>query len=60
MEPDIIVIGGGSAGCAVAGRLAQQGRRVVVLEAGGSDRDVRVRVPALMAKLVQNPQFDWC
>jgi choline dehydrogenase len=60
MEPDIIVIGGGSAGCAVAGRLAQQGRRVVLLEAGKSDRDVRVRVPALMAKLVQNPQFDWC
>jgi choline dehydrogenase len=60
MEPDIIVIGGGSAGCAVAGRLAQQGRRVAVLEAGGSDRDLRVRVPALMAKLVQNPQFDWC
>jgi choline dehydrogenase len=60
MEPDIIVVGGGSAGCAVAGRLAQQGRRVVLLEAGKSDRDIRARVPALMAKLVQNPEFDWC
>src|SRR5690242_16225512 len=60
MEPDLIVIGGGSAGCAAAGRLAQQGRRVVLLEAGGSDRDWRVRTPALMAKLVQNPEFDWC
>jgi choline dehydrogenase len=60
MEPDIIVIGGGSAGCTVAGRLAQQGRRVLLLEAGKSDRDIRARVPALMAKLVQNPDFDWC
>jgi len=60
MEPDIIVIGGGSAGCAVAGRLAQQGKRVVLLEAGKSDRDIRARVPALMARLVQNPEFDWC
>lgn len=60
MEPDLIVIGGGSAGCAVAGRLAEAGKRVLLLEAGKSDRDIRARVPALMAKLVQNPEFDWC
>ena len=60
MEPDIIVIGGGSAGCAVAGRLAQQGRRVTLLEAGKSNDDARVRIPAMMGKLVQNPEFDWC
>lgn len=60
MQPDIIVIGGGSAGCAVAGRLAQQGHRVVVLEAGKDNRDIRARVPALMSRLVQNPDFDWC
>lgn len=60
MEPDIIVIGGGSAGCAVAGRLAQQGHRVTLLEAGKSNDDIRAKVPALMAKLVQNPEFDWC
>jgi len=58
--PDLIVIGGGSAGCAVAGRLAERGKRVVLLEAGKANDDIRTRVPALMAKLVQNPEFDWC
>ncbi len=60
VETDLIVIGGGSAGCAVAGRLAQAGKRVVLLEAGKDARDIRSRVPALMGKLVQNPEFDWC
>ncbi len=60
VETDLIVIGGGSAGCAVAGRLAEAGKRVVLLEAGKDARDLRSRVPALMGKLVQNPEFDWC
>lgn len=37
---DHIVIGAGSAGCAVAARLAQAGRRVALIEAGGSDEGV--------------------
>ena len=60
MNPDLIVIGGGSAGCAVAGRLAEAGKRVVLLEAGKSGGGMASRVPALMGKLVQNPEFDWC
>jgi len=60
LETDLIVIGGGSAGCAVAGRLAQAGKRVVLLEAGKGGKDIRTRIPALMGKLVQNPEFDWC
>jgi choline dehydrogenase len=43
---DYIVIGGGSAGCVVAGRLSAAGASVVVLEAGGSDRRPDVYVPA--------------
>ncbi len=58
---DIIVVGGGSAGCAMAARLAEPGDlTVLLLEAGESDRHLRSRVPALVATVVQNPAFDWC
>lgn len=45
-EADFVVIGAGSAGCAVAYGLAQAGvGTVAVLEAGGSDAALRVKVP---------------
>ena len=59
MTADIIVIGGGSAGMAMATRLAEGGKRVLLVEAGRSHRDVRSFVPALMAGMVHTPQFDW-
>ena len=46
---DIIVIGGGSAGSAAAGRLAEDGTRTVCLvEAGGTNDIVRIKTPGLM------------
>lgn len=42
---DYIVIGAGSAGCAVAARLAAGSASVLLLEAGGSDRRLTVRAP---------------
>ncbi|WP_085726527.1 GMC family oxidoreductase [Pseudomonas sp. R37(2017)] len=43
---DYIVIGGGSAGCAVAGRLADSGsERIALLETGGHDHSPAVTVP---------------
>jgi choline dehydrogenase len=59
MTPDLIVIGGGSAGAACAARLAEAGKRVLLVEAGKSDADIRSKVPALMSGIVHTPEFDW-
>jgi choline dehydrogenase len=59
MRADIIVVGGGSAGMAMATRLAEGGKHVLLVEAGKSHRDIRSYVPALMAGMVHTPQFDW-
>jgi len=45
-EFDYVVVGGGSAGCCVAGRLSEdQHTSVCLLEAGGPDNSVFVRAP---------------
>lgn len=56
---DYIVVGGGSAGAAVAARLSENGRfRVVLLEAGGSDKAQQVAVPAAFSQMFRSAR-DW-
>ncbi len=57
---DYIVVGAGSAGCVLADRLSASGRsRVLVLEAGGSDRRFWVRTPIGYAKTFHDPSVNW-
>lgn len=56
---DYIVVGAGSAGCAVAGRLAAESpSRVLLIEAGGSDRRLEVRAPLANIRQFGTP-LDW-
>lgn len=58
MTSDYIVIGAGSAGCAVAGRLSEAGAEVLLLEAGGPDEQQEIHVPAAFPYLFKTA-VDW-
>lgn len=58
--PDYIIVGAGSAGCVLAERLTASGRhRVVLLEAGGTDRRFFVQMPLGYGKLFLDPSVNW-
>jgi len=57
---DFIVVGAGSAGCAVAGRLAEANHSVLLLEAGGKDRNPFIHIPLGYSMLYANKSVNWC
>ncbi len=62
-EADYVVVGSGSSGAAVAGRLAQSGASVIVLEAGKSDDQYLVKKPGMIGPMHSVPEIkakvDW-
>ncbi|GLQ88108.1 GMC family oxidoreductase [Dyella flagellata] len=60
MEYDYVIVGAGSAGCVLANRLSTQpGKRVLLLEAGGSDWHPLIHMPAGIAHLANNRRLNW-
>jgi len=57
---DYVIVGAGSAGCVLAARLSQNPDvSVLVLEAGGWDRDPWIHIPLGWGKILQKRLHDW-
>ena len=60
IEFDVVVVGGGSAGCVLATRLTENPAiSLCLIEAGGRDRNPWIHIPLGFGKLVPNPKVNW-
>ena len=58
---DYVIVGAGSAGSVLAYRLSEDPNvRVIVVEAGGSERHPYIEMPAGFLKTFADPRFNWC
>ncbi|MCB2110218.1 MAG: choline dehydrogenase [Defluviimonas sp.] len=59
MEADYVIVGAGSAGCAMAYRLCEAGRSVIVIEHGGSDAGPFIQMPGALSYPMNMGVYDW-
>ena len=59
MQAEYVIVGAGSAGCAMAYRLAEAGRRVLVVEHGGSDWGPLIQMPGALSFPMNMSRYDW-
>jgi len=59
MEADYVIVGAGSAGCAVAYRLAEARKSVLVIEHGGTDAGPLIQMPAALSYPMNMKAYDW-
>jgi choline dehydrogenase len=61
MQFDTVIVGAGSAGCLLANRLsADPSHRVLLVEAGGEDDWIWIKIPVGYLFTIANPRTDWC
>ncbi|MEM9049081.1 MAG: choline dehydrogenase [Pseudomonadota bacterium] len=59
MESDYVIVGAGSAGCAMAYRLAEAGRSVILIEHGGTDAGPLIQMPGALSYPMNMARYDW-
>ncbi len=59
MQAEYVIVGAGSAGCAMAGRLSEAGKRVLVIEHGGSDFGPLIQMPGALSYPMNMSRYDW-
>ena len=59
MNADYVIIGAGSAGCAIAYRLAEAGKQVLIIEHGGTDAGLFIQMPAALSYPMNMKMYDW-
>ena len=59
MKADYVIVGAGSAGCAMAYRLSEAGRSVIVVEFGGSDAGPFIQMPGALSYPMNMGLYDW-
>ena len=59
MQADYVIVGAGSAGCAMAYRLAEAGKSVIVIEHGGTDAGPFIQMPGALSYPMNMARYDW-